>query len=272
MPKVPLETVSTMAGFADWVAAILARWTVKGQVENPWFRGAGNSEHSLVPGIYRTLKGREPDADDELRTEFSRKGLPLVSGRPPENDWEWYFLMQHFRAPTRLLDWTDAALVALYFALSSWKPSESAEKSPKPAVWALNPFKMNGRFKKVEGPFNVDDDEAECYLPPAYSRRRLPKYPIAIDPALISQRMLVQHSHFTVHGSDPRGIDEMKQLKLKDGLVKVVIDLDKDDLEYFQQHLAVLGITETSVFPDLEGLGRELRLDYRLDESRPAAS
>ena len=30
-----------------------------------------------------------------------------------------------------------------------------------------------------------------------------------------------------------------------------------------------LGITETSIFPDLEGLARELRLEYRLDRTRP---
>ena len=55
------------------------------------------------------------------------------------------------------------------------------------------------------------------------------------------------------------------ELSLRNGLYKVTIDLNQDGIEYLQQHLAVLGVTETTIFPDLEGLARELRIDYRLD-------
>jgi len=46
--------------------------------------------------------------------------MPSITEWRPENKWEWYFLMQHYGAPTRLLDWSDGALVlvALYFALA----------------------------------------------------------------------------------------------------------------------------------------------------------
>jgi hypothetical protein len=82
--------------------------------------------------------------------------------------------------------------------------------------------------------------------------------------------MLVQHSHFTIHGKDRRALDEMRdELSLQKGLFKVTIDADQDGIEYLQQQLAVNGITETTIFPDLEGLARELRLEYRLDVNRP---
>jgi hypothetical protein len=264
------RTISSIPEFSEWVEQVFELFTDKeGYYEAPWFRGAGDAHFKLIPGLYRSSEGKVKFADDELRSEFSRKALPLVAGRTPRDEWEWYFLMQHYRAPTRLLDWTDAALVALYFALTAWRPpTSSSDPSSRPAVWALNPFALNrGRY---DGPVNSDSEDVDEYLPVPYSRTRPPKYPLAIDPSFIAQRMLVQHSHFTIHGKDFRALDEMKdELSLQKGLLKVTIDADQDGIEYLQQQLAINGITETTIFPDLEGLARELRLEYRLDVSRP---
>jgi len=262
-----LRKAKTIAEFVAWVEAVADRFTDRaGLYEAPWFRGVGDSRFKLLPGLYRTKEGRKRSSDDELRNEFSRKALPLVAERAPRDDWEWYFLMQHYRAPTRLLDWTDAALIALYFALNS-RPSPDA----RAAVWALNPFALN-RYHNFVGPAGSDWEGVDKYLPAAYSGRRLPKYPIAMDPTFTMQRMLVQHSHFTVHGGDVRGLDDMlDELSLKRHLVRVTIDADQQEVETLRLHLTFLGITETTMFPDLEGLARELRLEYKLDASRPKA-
>lgn len=264
------KVASSISEFAEWVERVFVQFTDKdGNYEPPWFRGAGDARFKLLPGLYRSSEGKERFADDELRSEFRRKALPLVAGRTPRDEWEWYFLMQHYRAPTRLLDWTDAALVALYFALTAWHPPNSSQESPsKPAVWALNPFALNRN--RYFGPANTDSEGLEKYLPLPYSHNRPPQYPLVLDPNFIAQRMLVQHSHFTIHGKDLRALDEMRdELSLQKDLLKVTIDADKDGIEYLQQQLAINGITETTIFPDLEGLARELRLEYRLDVSRP---
>src|SRR5271157_1858805 len=147
------KVVRSIPQFVEWVEQVFESFTDKKGYEAPCFRGAGDARFKLLPGLYRSDEGRSKFADDELRSEFTRKALPLVAGRTPRDDWEWYFLMQHYRAPTRLLDWTDAALVALYFALTAWHPRTSRRHArPMPAVWALNPFALNRRTG-FYGPF-----------------------------------------------------------------------------------------------------------------------
>jgi hypothetical protein len=164
----------------------------------------------------------------------------------------WYFLMQHYRAPTRLLDWTDSALEALYFALTS-SPLQTGrvQSDIKPDVWAPNPFTLN-RHVGFEGPVGTDWFENTAYLPPPYTGNRLPKPPVAIDPTFTAHRMLVQRSHFTLHGHDSRGLDEMRdELSIERDLLRVIVDVDRDGLEYLLWHLRLLGITEPPSFPIL---------------------
>jgi len=59
-----------------------------------------------------------------LFNEFQRCGLQLYDQRPEESEWDWYFLMQNHGAPTRLLDWSDGAPIALHFALKDKKQGD----------------------------------------------------------------------------------------------------------------------------------------------------
>lgn len=49
--------------------------------------------------------------------------------------------MQHYGAPTRLMDWSENTLVALLLENLTEK-----EKNSDPAVWFLNPIKLNEIF------------------------------------------------------------------------------------------------------------------------------
>jgi len=259
------KSAETLGQFVEWAGQVADLWSDGEQYESPWFRGVTSSDFKLVPSLYRSEAGREKYSDPEVRTEFKRRALPLVAERPPRDDWEWYFLMQHYGAPTRLLDWTDSALVALYFAIASY-PANPRRSTPRPAVWALNPWRLNGKAGiQFVGPLVSDWPEAEKYLGRAYGGGRPPQYPIALDPTFIAQRMLVQHSHFTLHGHDPRGLDEMREeLELGDVLLKLEIRSVDESVKILRQGVALLGISETTIFPDLTGLGKELSLEYDL--------
>jgi hypothetical protein len=259
------KTASSLTEFVAWAQEIAERFTKRDGYEMAWFRGVASEKYKLVPGLYRSEAGQDENADDELRLEFARRALPLVAERAPRDDWEWYFLMQHYGVPTRLLDWTDSALVALYFAISSVRPTQSESHVFRPAVWALNPWTLNKRNRNLRyyGPVTPELGKMDKYLQPLYSGRKPPKFPIALDPIFIAQRMLVQHSHFTLHGSETSGLEEMvRELKLTNGLFKISFNVTFEDIRTLRQQLALMGVTETAIFPDLNGLGRELSAEY----------
>jgi FRG domain len=82
----------------------------------PWFRGHVDANWQLKPKLYRNGDLNVEKLfrfEEELRGEFKRRGSQLAEGlRLPDHDdeWGWYSLMQHYLAPTRLLDWSDGAL------------------------------------------------------------------------------------------------------------------------------------------------------------------
>src|SRR5260370_33341611 len=61
-------------------------------------------------------------------------------------DWDWdtYFLMQHHNGPTRLLDWSDGALMALHFALRN-----KADDSYDARVYVLESYRLSEQLKQL---------------------------------------------------------------------------------------------------------------------------
>lgn len=177
--------------------------------------------------------------------------------------------MQHSGAPTRLLDWTEGALLALYFAIKDKQDETDA------AVWALDPWWLNGSVLGVQeviptgaeaGLFKVDSDRYKPWLPDRYEIEGDLKVelPIAIYPTHFATRISSQRSCFTIHGSNPQGFD-----KLPGGpstrLARIIIP--GSAIRGMENDLSIAGIDELTAFPDLDGLGRYLTSVLR-DESR----
>ena len=70
----------------------------------PWFRGQC-ANWDLCPKLYRGEYGdkerlKRQHIEDEIREEFIVRAPALSESIPsPDDDWGWYFLMQHYEAP-----------------------------------------------------------------------------------------------------------------------------------------------------------------------------
>jgi hypothetical protein len=218
---------------------------------DPWFRGHRQAGHHLMPSLYRLGLGPHEHA---IRRVFQRIGINLASEYLPPDDWAWYFIMQHHRAPTRLLDWTDGALLALLFATMPAVAGD-ATVTTDAAVWMLDPFWLNHQTVGVDA--IVSTKEAAQYLTPLNDgdAALTPLLPIAISPPHIVRRIAVQRGRFTLFGREKLGLNRVAREK-GSRLVKLVIP--RNSINRVRLDLATAGVTEITAFPDLEGLSREL--------------
>jgi hypothetical protein len=234
----------------------------------PWCRGQERAEWPLVPKLYRG----EPDdyqLEYEIREEFATRAPALSDYTKPSenselNNWESYFVMQHYGAPTRLLDWTESSLVALYFAVRSNPGNFHA------AVWALDAWWLNRavirRYEVIPpadpGTLPEDRKTIASWLPARFKKRaRLPILPVAVLPTHSIRRISAQRSCFTIHGSEHDGFRRLSGERKRPRLVK--IEIPSWEIRQIRRSLESCGIDETAIFPDLEALGRSVATNWR---------
>ena len=101
----------------------------------PWWRGCGDAKYRLIPSVHRR---EDTGYEMNVAHRFRLQGGSREANCPAREDLlEWLFLMQHSRCPTRLLDWSESPLVALFFAVCN--PDDGIDG----ALWALDAGSFN---------------------------------------------------------------------------------------------------------------------------------
>lgn len=221
-----------------------------------WFRGLSSGAHQLLPTIMREGKTAEQVFERERRllTRFRQRSLAYWPAGYPQNDWEHLFAMQHFGAPTRLLDWTENVFVAAHFALSSWNASASSA----PVIWCTDPIAWNrampvlSEFGDTIQVLTTSDEELEAYRPNSTKRRF--KSPVAIFGTHNSARIVAQRGTFMIWGNEVKPLEGFAG-ETDGPLWRLEIEGDREELA---RDIGLLGFGETMVVPELSALASEL--------------
>ena len=276
----PLAEATSLSDFVNQVKQLRKSWSLATDKEL-WFRGEAHDYGltKLHPVLYRPAKefDLKPTTDllmleETLFDTFERLSLPLVDN-PTEDPLDAYLIMQHHGAPTRLLDWSDGSLMALHFALKYSQTSLSSE-SGSPVVYVLEPDRLSQKISnsvsdqtlksawtkyiKKHSKENFDqDNELPVYLPRRLPNMPdLPSHPILLEFPHITRRVAAQRSRFIVFGSDPSWL--ANELNGPNPSIKRIL-IQRDQTAEIRKELRECGITESVIFPDLDGLGRELQ-------------
>jgi len=237
-----------------------------------WYRGCCDHSHGLIPTLYRHPTTREASKLIELETKilsrFRQRSVPYQS-RPLNSPWEHLFFMQHFGIPTRLLDWTENPYVGLYFALCG-KPDRYTGGAPvydsDAAVWMLDPVAWNKKALEditwSGGVLTPGDDAPLSGYEPFQLPTMIKNYPVAIYGTHNSYRIVAQRGVFMIFGKSLLSMEETYQnLKFpEDTLLKVTIPHSR--IGALMNALSDIGITDSVVFPDLDGLAKETRRSF----------
>ena len=254
--------MTTLGRFVDAVRDIVDRWTLPDAdwYPAPWFRGHGDANWRLEPGWYRLPppgQGVEADWYNErnLLLEFKFRA-PRYLQTLPSNDWEWLFLMQHYGLPTRLLDWTESALIGLYFALRDNRGAGDA------AVWMLNPWWLN---KQSLGTYEIPhagESHIADWAPLGDEKVLQARLPVAIKPIQASPRISALKGFFTIHGAERGALEKLSHSNADKGPGLRKLTIPRARVVEMKRDLAVAGITETTVFQDIDGLCREIKFGF----------
>jgi hypothetical protein len=117
--KMETKVIRSVEQFIREVKADSAGWPCV------WFRGEPKVATPLLPKLYRLKGDGTPHDENALLQSFRLKAPTFAIGPCPDRGAtdQWLFLAQHVGLPTRLLDWSESALVGLYFALLESEPS-----------------------------------------------------------------------------------------------------------------------------------------------------
>lgn len=219
-----------------------ARSSFKGDLL--FYRGHADVDWSLTPGLARRKRAEE--LEQILYYDFiTRAGTLLPSNASP---WQHLFAMQHHGLPTRLLDWTTTFGVALYFAMK--------ECAGDAAIWVMDPFELNKRCWTEESIPAPDELEANYYEAFIIKDKKISCSAVAISPTRENPRLFNQKAAFTLHVDLKSPLEDLCPSAVK----KIVIESDL--LDEAREFLRLAGISEFSLFPDLDGLARDLLAEH----------
>lgn len=233
-----------------------------------WFRGQSEATWELSPGVYRPTFPATDEAtrlhiERHLTQDFVVQSAGLLSS--PKSDAELYFLQQHYKMPTRLLDWTHSPLAALHFAVA-----DDRYKHVDGALFMMDAYRLAPCQGAKEQFTGVMTSRSGIFLNALHvifdwwkPEKQFPKFALPIRPYHFERRVSLQRGCFTFH------VPSRERLTKAENNSLLSFFIPKESKSNIKKELFLLGIDAFSIYGDLESLSERLKFAYNVRSDSP---
>lgn len=224
-----------------------------------FFRGQADAGWPLRPTLLRHFRAgiKATEAlkiEQQAFMDFSSQAHLHVRFDPnfvSARRMQWWAMMQHYGAPTRLLDWTNSMYVAAYFACVDFWDRDGA-------IWLADSTVVCAPVIAKFGE-KLHMDERQLLQPDADHWLQL------WWPEVRTDRMAMQQGLFTlchnVLGDHERIIEDICQKRHESsGGVEVYrkVTIPKDLKPLFLRQLQSMNVRASALFPGMDGIGKSV--------------
>lgn len=241
------ETVNNLQDFKEYVSEHkYHQWIYRGQhkyeynLESSLFRTFARNEKIRSAGKMRQINLIRENYEKEMIESFHRSSHLFLSSVPDKSaKFDWLSIMQHYGAPTRLLDFSFSPYIALYFALSG------AEEDA--AVYCINYSKIKDIDKSY---FN---DIEKKYFEIMKSQRKISEtLLVPFEPKYSNERLLAQQGVFLVPNTLNYSHHDILENYENDSFY-IKIKLSMSLFASLTKELLKMNIKASTMYPGFEG-------------------
>lgn len=294
------KQINDVVDYLNYIEILNQEYSATPLLSNPinsqfLFRGMENSSYSLLPSVFRKVKIKQSggkienykylalNEETDILKNFIQEASAYIYNLNSisQKFVRWIELAQHYGVPTRLLDWSNNPLVALYFACESNSQEEAI-------VWILHRGNYVKYISKEANYVNNKkkiEELIEELLSESDAEKQetiMPKLPFIYTPYYFDNRMSAQGSWFMVWGTKKDALENMVEdtyyMNLPDKernthvygqeqeenfLFRFLIS--KSNKQSIMRQLDHIGINAKTLFPGLDGIGKYIERKYRFD-------
>ena len=247
--------------------------TLNALPNNYIYRGHADSRWKLESTLERTLGSKW---SQDMAEKYEEHYLNLFKSKfhiynnnehEPKSKLAWLSLMQHYGAPTRLIDFTESPYIALYFALEAYNPQNKSDI----AIYAIDYSSImdaslsfistiDSSFKKARVEIIGKQDELFDNVVDRFS------YEIVwiTEPLELNARIDRQAGTFLISGNRKKRIELLLGSSIYSDCKIVKYLVPYTIYENIYALLRKMNINAKSIYGDLSGLAKSIKMDMQV--------